>query len=91
MAEKCIKCGCDDPAMTQLIENFSNQSERLGRMDEKLDRLTAGLYGTPEEPQKGLIIRVDRIEQQRNTMVKVIWVLFTSVAGLFASKFWKGE
>lgn len=91
MAEKCIKCGCEDPAMTKLIDNFSNQSERLGRMDEKLDRLTAGLYGAPDEPQKGLIIRVDRLEQQRNMTVKALWALFTSVLGLIVTKFWKGD
>lgn len=91
MAEKCIKCGCDDPAMTKLVASFARQDERLDLMDGKLDRLTAGLYGTPEEPQKGLVIRVDRIEQQRNTTVKVLWALFTTVVGLIASKFWKGE
>ena len=93
MAEpvKCIKCGCEDPAMTTLIQSFAHQDERLDSMDGKLDRLSAGLYGSPEEPQKGLIIRLDRIEQQRNTMVKIMWALFTSIAGLIVSKFWKGD
>ena len=91
MAEKCIKCNCDDPAMTRLIQEVGFQNENLNRMNQKLDRVCIGLYGTPDEPHKGMIVRVDRLEQKAGTFVKFLWAIVTSIIGLTVSKFWKGD
>jgi len=79
---KCIKCGCDDPAMSELITSQAIQIERLGRIDRKLDRCVTGLYGPIEEPHKGLIVRVDRLEQHKKAATVGIITIFTTLVAL---------
>jgi hypothetical protein len=87
MSEKQIK-----DSVNELIASQAVQIERLLIIDEKLDRCIIGLNGAPDEPEKGMIVRVDRLEQSKKNLVRVLWVLFAALVGLvsntFAS-FWK--
>lgn len=40
------------------------------------------LNGTDGEPEKGLVVKVDRLIQQQQTASRLIWILVTVVAGL---------
>lgn len=79
---KCIKCGCDDPAMTELITSQAVQMSRLNSIDKKLDRLVTGVYGPENEPEKGLVVRVDRLEQTKKGLLIGFWTIFSGVVAL---------
>lgn len=79
----CDHCGNADH-LRDLIASQAVQMERLGNIDAKLDKCVVGLYGPDHEPEKGLIVRVDRLERSKASMVKALWAVFAGVAGLAA-------
>lgn len=68
--------------------------QKLDDMDKKLDRCVIGLYGEPDEPEKGMVVRVDRLEQSKHTIIRAFWVFFASVVALVShaiSSLWKTQ
>jgi hypothetical protein len=56
-------------------------STQLDRMQAKLDKIDTFLTGG-DDPSKGIIVRLDRVEQTQATHTKMIWTAIT--AGLTA-------
>lgn len=42
---------------------------------DRIARLEARMNGTADEPERGVIVRLDRVEQWKATAAKVIWML----------------
>lgn len=42
--------------------------ETLRRVEKNVNDIKTGLYGPPGAPEKGMIVRVDRIEQEQKTL-----------------------
>ncbi len=63
--------------------------ERLKAMDEKMDdqkeATTALTHAIVGNGKPGLLMRVDRLEQSKAFMSKVLWVLFGAIISLAAT------
>lgn len=65
--------------LSELPMNLSeNEKKELFRMLGRLDR---GVYGDPENKQKGLIDRVGRIEAIVKKVQKYAWIVFGIIVG----------
>jgi len=66
-----------DPTLHTVMHHLEAQTVMIKRMD-------VALHGPEGAPEKGHVVRVDRLEQKQ----KLVWgALLTAVAGLFKS-FW---
>lgn len=66
---------------------MSQEQGQLDRLESKIDKIDSFITGG-SSPEKGLIVRVDRVEQREASRSKWFMVVFgTSVAALIKS-FW---
>lgn len=63
-----------------LRQEFKNLSEEV----RKTNHLITG-NGTPE---RGIIVRLDRVEQQNKTIARISWSAATAVVGLLVHAAW---
>ena len=66
---------------------MSAQKEKIDQVLEKLDEVLATLHGVPPAHDKGLIVRVDRMEQKLGVLSRLWWIAVTAVVGC-VSVFW---
>lgn len=49
---------------------------------------SVALWGEKGEPEKGLTIRLDRIEQAQHARSKVMWIFGTAIGGVVIERVW---
>lgn len=64
---------CPEPTNLQLLEAIQRAEDRVNRRIDSLERHFTG----GSEPSRGLIVRIDRIEQARNNQR---WLTHTALA-----------
>lgn len=67
--------------------------ERYDHIEQKLTRITDGLWGSSDDPGKGLIIRVDRLEQneqRRDWWIKAMGTALLGELAVIISKWFHG-
>jgi hypothetical protein len=64
-----------EDAMKAAIQQLSDQ---LSRIEGKVDR---GFNGPEGQPERGLHVRVDRLERQFSGIAKIAWISITSAVG----------
>lgn len=67
-----------DP-MQELLRAQERQEERMKSMDSKLDTCVTCLSGPPGEPHKGLVVRMDRVEEKERRRSKIVWLVIGSL------------
>ena len=72
--------------LQQIIRAQLAMEEHMQSMDDKLDVCVILLSGTPADPQKGLIVRFDRVEQMVRRRNKLMWILTGGVVTLIFGK-----
>lgn len=71
------------PSPDLCVHRLEEMDERLGRIELDLKRI---LHGNGRE---GLIIRVDRLEQESSRRKWTMGVVFTALVGLTLTTFWR--
>jgi anti-sigma factor RsiW len=72
----------DQEVLVKLLATQAAQTEKLTQIGEKIDDLHATFHGPQGEPEHGVLVRVDRLEQTEKRRAKLIWLLVGSVVGL---------
>jgi hypothetical protein len=66
-----------------LAESIREIREGVSRVESKVDRLFNGPEG---EPHKGVMVRLDRLEQTTRNIGRFVWAVATAVIGLVVTK-----
>lgn len=72
-----------------LVASQAVQTDRLLAIDKKLDRCVTALHGTVTAPEKGMVVRVDRLEQSKTNIVRGLWVVLAGFISHTVATFWK--
>lgn len=62
--------------------------ERIDLLVNKVDDLHVLIHGEPKQPERGLLFRLDRIEQKHQTWSKVLWTSVVTIVGCVAKAIW---
>jgi hypothetical protein len=68
--------------LQSLVTSQAVQTEKLNTIATQVAELHATIHGPAGEPEHGLPLRVDRLEQTEKRRAKLIWILVGSVVGL---------
>jgi hypothetical protein len=72
----------EQECLRSLVTSQAVQTEKLNQIGIQVSELHAAIHGPPGEPDHGLPLRVDRLEQTEKRRAKLIWLLVGSVVGL---------
>jgi len=78
-----VRCRLHEEMLNEIRDNMA----LLPGIKTKVDALDATL-NAPSDPSRGLIIRVDRLEQKETQRSWIIGLLITSTVGLAISALW---
>lgn len=60
--------------------------EKLETLQTTVERMDRRLNGPADEPEKGMVVRLDRVEQWKARAQKVQWLLMGAAVTFFASR-----
>jgi hypothetical protein len=63
-------------------------AEKLDRISDQLEHIDLILTGNGD-PSKGLVVRVDRLEQKEAVRSKQLWAVWTAIIGGGVASLWK--
>jgi hypothetical protein len=63
-------------------------AEKLDRISDQLEHIDLILTGNGD-PSKGLVVRVDRLEQKEVVRSKQLWAVWTAIIGGGVASLWK--
>jgi hypothetical protein len=72
----------EQECLQQLVTSQAVQTEKLTQIGQQVSELHRAIHGPQGEPEHGLPLRVDRLEQSEKRRQKLIWMLVASVVGL---------
>ncbi len=71
-------------SIPETLEAEMEVREYLERIERKVDRLEGHLTGN-DDPEKGIIVRLDRLEQRQASQVKAFWAVVSAFTVAVAS------
>ena len=73
--------------LTALLEERAKADAAARAADRaRIRRLELRLEGTDDEPEKGVVVRLDRVEQWKARAQKMMWILAGSAVTFFAER-----
>lgn len=72
----------NEEQIQELVTSQAVQTERLEQICGKMDKCLVGIYGSGDDPSKGLVVRVDRLEQTKKSLLVGFWTVFTGTIAL---------
>ena len=69
-------------------DNHAAMSSQIQTLSGKVSGLHEAINGKPDEPQSGMVVRLDRVEQRHATHSKAIWIAITAGIGSFVHAVW---
>jgi hypothetical protein len=81
---KAEKVRSDDERWEEVKVNMAH----IPKLVTDLEELKVSINGCPEEPDKGMKVRVDRLEQSEKRRSAIIAFLATSTVGLAINALW---
>lgn len=73
----------DRELIVRVLSAQSAQNEKLEQIATHVSELHVLFHGPAGESEKGIPVRVDRLEQTEKRRARLIWLLIGSVVGLF--------
>lgn len=67
---------------------MSTDTAKINEIDRKLDRLLTYIEGPDDDRERGLITRVDRIEQREKFRGKVLWTIGGGALAALGATVW---